>query len=172
MKGFIGSFGLWPFLLFLWDQRKKKPKKHLSASQADYSLLDSCDSENDHKKKMNLVNVSRVVDQYKDYTAEVISINIFGKNKVEKFRLLNPGDKVELRYIHDEIKVYSFGRFIADLIPDASSRLREVMSKGIPYHSYLGGRDMALMNLDSYDSCSIIVFYKMEGVPPTKVLIK
>ncbi len=172
MKGYFGSSGLWAFLLFLWDQRKKKRKKHLPPIPDDYSYLDIIESDHAAEMEKNIRNVSKIVDQYKDYSAEVISISIFGRKKVETFRLVHPGDIVDLRYIDDEIKVYSFERFIADLIPDPNSHLREVMSNDIPYHAYLGGRKISLTNLDDYDSCSIIVFYKLDGVPPTKVILK
>lgn len=113
--------------------------------------------------------MQKVISEYEDYTAEVISINVFGRKRVSTFRLLSPGRKVDLRMSKGDIKVFAYGQYIADLITPASSNLPRLFEENIHFDAYLGGRDMAFLSHDTYDSCSIIIFYKLEGIPPTKV---
>ncbi len=117
----------------------------------------------------NIAAMKVVLSEHEDCTAEVIDINVFGRRRVETFRLLSPGRRVELRMKKDEIKVFSFGEYIAELITPADSNLPRLFNEHIHFDAYLGGRDMTFLYSDTYDSCSIIIFYKIDGIPPTKV---
>ena len=54
-------------------------------------------------------------------------------------------------------------------IPDKRSNIYRLFDENIPYEAYLGGRDSAYLSDDDADFCSIIIFYKIDGIPPTKV---
>ena len=136
-----------------------RPKKHY-VIHSDPQLSE---------EKKNLSAMQKIVSEYEGYSAEVININVFGRRHVETFRLLSPGRTVELKMSKGEIKVYAFGEFIANLIPPVASNLPRLFKEQFQFHAYLGGRDRTFLYDDTYDSCSIIIFYKMEGVPPTKV---
>lgn len=121
------------------------------------------------EEEANISAMQGVVSAHEDCTAEVIPINVFGRRQVETFRLLSPGDKVTLRIKNDDIKVFAYGQYICELIPQADSNLERLLKDNVPFEAYLGGRDLAFLYSDTYDSCSIIVFYKLEGAGPTKV---
>lgn len=116
--------------------------------------------------------MKKIASLYTDHTAEVIPFFVHGKKRVETSRLIDLGNKVELRLNDGNIKVFAYGDYIAELFPDKGSHLEKVMEKGIPFHAYLGGRDLAYRFDEDRDSCSIIVFYKLDGIPPTKVILK
>lgn len=113
--------------------------------------------------------MKKVVDEHNGWTAEVIKINVFGRRRVETFRLLSPGREIELRMKKGNIRVFAFGEYISELIVPPNSNLPRLFNEHISFDAYLGGREQVFMNDDTYDSCSIIVFYKLEGFPPTKV---
>lgn len=121
------------------------------------------------EEEANISAVQIIVSAHEDCTAEVIPIRVFGKRRVDTFRLLSPGDKVTLKIKNDEIKVFAYGEYICELIPEAGSNLYRLFEDNVPFEAYLGGRDLSLKYQDSFDFCSIIVFYKLEGVGPTKV---
>lgn len=71
--------------------------------------------------------------------------------------------------IKGEIKVFSYGDYISDLFTTSDSNLPRLFKEQVSFDAYLGGRNRLFLEDDDYDSCSIIVFYKLDGVPPTKV---
>lgn len=123
-------------------------------------------------RNQNLAAMKKIVAEHEDCTAEVIEINVFGRRKVNTFRLLSPGRKVELLMKKGDIKVFAYGEYIAELIPPAGSRLPQLFHENIPFDAYLGGRDLVFSDSDTYDLCSIIVFYKIEGIQPTEVNLR
>lgn len=128
-----------------------------------------------HKEEAqeNIDEMTAVVNAHKGYTAEVINVNVFGKRAVETFRLLRPGRAVEIRRNRKgDLKVYAYGEHICELIPAADSNIPRLLDDGIPFEAYLGGRDMAMMYSDTIDFCSIIIFYRIDGIPPTTVNIR
>jgi len=122
------------------------------------------------EEQANVLAMEKIVAQHEGYTAEVIHINVFGRKRVDDFRLLKPGHEIELRMGRGGIRVYAFGKFMADVLEPAESNLPRLFKETIPFDAYLGGRNRTYE--DDYDSCSIIVFYKIDGVPPTKVILK
>ncbi len=88
---------------------------------------------------------------------------------IGSFRLLNPGDELELRRVGDVVKVFAFGEYVSDLsIPD-TSQIHILIRDKIPFDAYLGGRDLDYIYNDNIDFASLIIFYKIEGLSPTKV---
>lgn len=120
-------------------------------------------------EEVNMAAVKKVVEAHADCTAEVIKLLVFGRRRVSSFRCVWPGSPVELRMIRGDIKVFAFGEYIADPIVPNSSNLPRLFEENVPFEAYLGGRDLAFLTDEEYDSCSIMVFYKLTGVPPTKV---
>lgn len=123
----------------------------------------------DPVRQANFSAMQRVVAMHTDCTAEVIDIIVTGHRHVSTFRLLSPGREVELRAYNDDIKVFAYGQYVCELIPRVGSNVPRLFAEKIPFEAYLGGRDMAFLDNDSLDLCSIIIFYKLDGVPPTKV---
>ncbi len=113
-----------------------------------------------------------VVDAHREYTAEVFSFYVSGIKRVKTFRLLNPGDELEIRAVGNKFKVFAFGEYMNDLIIPESSHIPRLFKDKIPFETYLGGRDLDYIYNDEIDFASIIIFYKIDGVPPTKVLIQ
>lgn len=143
-------------VLSLISRPKKKYIRHISQPPTT-------------EEDANVSAMKRVISEYKDYTAEVIPINVFGRRRVETFRLLSPGRKVELRIKNGDIKVFAFGEYIAELITPVDSNVPKLFDEQIHFDAYLGGRDRTFLYDDTYDSCSIIIFYKLDGIPPTRV---
>lgn len=117
----------------------------------------------------DIEELKKVVAEHDGCTAEVINLNVFGRKRVETFRLLSPGRKVELRMKKGDIKVFAYGEYISELIVSPDSNLPRLFNENIAFDAYLGGREQVFMCDDTYDSCAIIVFYKIKGIPPTKV---
>lgn len=124
------------------------------------------------EEEQNISAMQKVVAEYDGYSAEVFNISVFGRRRVETFRLLTPGKRVELKMKKGDIKVFAYGEYIAELIPPVGSNLERLFEEEVRFDAYLGGRDRVFLNSETYDSCSIIVFYKLDGVPPTKVNLK
>ena len=143
-------------VMSLISRPKKRGVRHISHSPST-------------QEDENVFNVTKIITKHSDCTAEVIPINVFGRKKVETFRLLSPGREVDLIMKNGYIKVFAYGEFIADLITPETSLVPKLFQQGIHFDAYLGGRDRAFLYDDGYDSCSIIIFYKMDGIPPTKV---
>lgn len=121
------------------------------------------------ERESNISAMEKVVAEHADCTAEIIKFDVFGRRKVGTFRLLSPGHKVELRMKKGDIKIFAFGEYIDDLIVPRDSNLPRLFEENIPFEAYLGGRDLNMLSFENMDFCSIIVFYKLDGVPPTKV---
>lgn len=121
------------------------------------------------RKTENVRAVRSIVDEHKGFTAEVFSIGVCGRREVERIRRLNPGDKTEIRMRDGIPYVYSSGGWIAPVYSQDGSYLEKLLNEGIPFEAYLGGRDYTFLCDDGYDSCRIIIFYKIDGLPPTRV---
>lgn len=152
--------------------RKSLPWFGGKNNQEEKSPVDNDDYFYFSDPKENIERVEKIVEEYEGYTAEVIKIMVSGRKKVNTWRLLTPGDKVDLRLIKGSIKVFAFGEFIAEPCLPEDSRIIKLLEDGLPFDAYLGGRDLAFANEENVDFCSIIIFYQLPGVAPTKVSIK
>lgn len=127
------------------------------------------------EEKSNVLAMEKVVAAHEGYSAEVFNVSVFGRRKVETFRLLSQGDKVELRLkkgCSACVDVMAFGEYITDFIPDLGSNLLRLLKEKRQFDAYLGGRDLAFSYDDTCDFCSVIIFFKLDGVPPTHVNLK
>lgn len=115
--------------------------------------------------------VQKVVASHADCTAEVFNIFVHGVGKVRVFSELTPGDRVELRLRDGEVSVYADGKYMSTPLLNDSSRLRHLLESDVDVEAFLGGRDVTA-STDEAEFCSIIAFYKIEGVPPTRVLVE
>ena len=174
----IGHSGGVAILGFLFEElfktlRRISSAKHRHTTRQSSATISQLPDNNLEKQTQeNLERLQQVADSHKDYSAEVIPYYIKGKNRVKTFRLLNPGNEVELRLHDDDIKILAFGEYITDLLILKESHLQEVMKHGLPFHAYLGGRDPEYRYNDDFDLGNVIVFYKIEGLPPTQVTIQ
>lgn len=148
-------------VMFGWHLYSTRRKK-LRRPPADYDPLAE-------RKKANLSAIEEVVSDHSDCTAEVFNIFVKGVKKVKTIRLLDPGDEVEIRKVGGDVKVYAFGEYMADLMILSSSHLMKAFDSNVKIEAFIGGRDLAYIYDNDFDICSVIVFYKLDGVPPTKV---
>lgn len=124
------------------------------------------------KRNDNCSRMKDIAERFNDHTAEVIPFWVIGNNRVQKFRQVNIGERVDLRIINGDMQVFFNNEFIANLYPASGSRLERLIRDGIRFNAYLGGRDLSYSFDTDIDSCSLIVFYQLPGVAPTKVIIK
>ncbi len=127
----------------------------------------------EEKRQLEFSIIKRVVDQHEDCTAEVVNLMVKGSRRVKISHRLKPGDRVELRLGKEGVELFAEDRYLADLflLPE-DSRIPGILRDGITYEAFLGGRDKVLSFNPEADFISIIVFYKLPGVPPVKVDLK
>ena len=121
------------------------------------------------KEQRNIDVMVSLVNSHSDFTAEVIPFSVFGRKNVETSRLKEIGEDLEIRQCGDTFRVYAYAEPIAELIIPKNSLIPSLLNDNEPIEVYLGGRDASMMYNDKLDLCSLIAFYKKEGVPPTKV---
>lgn len=115
--------------------------------------------------------VQKVVASHADCTAEVFNIFVHGVEKVRVLSELTPGDRVELRLRDGKVSVYADGKYMSTPLLNDSSRLPDLLESDVDVEAFLGGRDVTSAT-DDAEFCSIIAFYKINGVPPTHVSIE
>lgn len=116
--------------------------------------------------------LDRVIAGHADCTAEVLSLAVCDARNAARMKRLRPGDQVELR-ARDKayavgVDVYADGCRMGELLCGEESRVPSLVADGATVEAYLGGRDLDYYHHDC-DFCSIIVFYRIPGVPPTRV---
>lgn len=84
---------------------------------------------------------------------------------------LTPGDRVDLKLIDGTVTVYVEDKRIGEPQIPYTSRLPQILDDHIDFEAYLGGRDIQCCTANM-QFVSIIVFYKIDGVPPTKVQLE
>lgn len=161
------------FICYMHKTRPKTKTKPKSNSNP-YDDLMECDTRDlTPQERENISVMKKLVAQYEGYSAEVFDIWVDGRRKVETFRIFSPGRKVELKKSSNVIyRVLAFGKPVADIITPTSSNLPKLFDENIPFDAYLGGRDLDYIYNDEIDFASIIIFYKIAEVPPTKVILQ
>ena len=101
----IAIFSLVMCIWHLYSTRQKKK----SQPPSGYDPLATT-------KSKNIASMQDVVDAHREYTAEVFSFYVSGIKRVKTFRLLNPGDELEIRAVGNKFKVFAFGEYMNDLI--------------------------------------------------------
>lgn len=125
-----------------------------------------------HSRSPYYDRVQKVVAAHADCTAEIFNIFVHGAGKVRIFSELIPGDRVDLRLRDDEVSVYVDGKYMSTpLLLSDSSRLRSLLESDADIDAFLGGRDVSCCS-DDAEFCSIIAFYKIKGVPPTRISVE
>lgn len=115
-------------------------------------------------------DVRKVVAKYADCTAEVVNVFVSGRKKVALMHVLTPGDRVELG-LHDGLSaLFVKGEYMTTLLLPDNSRIPNLLKNDVDINAFLGGRDVTASSVDA-EFCSVIAFYKIEGVPPTVVNI-
>ena len=112
--------------------------------------------------------MQRVLDSHSDCTAELFNIFVEGHNKVAAFSSLVPGDMMEVTYHDDSISFYARGTEVATVSLMESSHLPQVFMCGSSTEAFLGGRDVCNASEDA-EFATVVIFYKIEGVPPTEI---
>lgn len=111
----------------------------------------------------------KITEQHSDCSAEIFSFCAFDKNTVNALDDMDVGDRVwvELNRKFNDYVIFANcyeKRLDESLIPPGS-HLKQVLQKYVPCEAYLGGKGY----IGDGISGNIIVFYKLDGVPPTKV---
>lgn len=152
-------------ILSLLGRKKKRPSQAVSAKGGASRRASSTPQ----AQQSYVSTMERIAREHSDFTAEVFNIIVSGRKKVEVSSQLAPGDRVDLRQKEGTVKVYAKGTRLADaILLDDDSRIPSVLADGISFDAYLGGRDVSA-GTDTIDFLSIVVFYKIDGVPPTKL---
>lgn len=149
---------------------KKREQSYIAPSQnSDDSSHESVDHTNEDQPYMSIMR--RIVDEHTGYTAEVFKLYVSGHRKVSIISRLIPGDRVDLKLIGEDVWVMVNGERIEDPVLPDNSRIPQILTEHIHYDAYLGGREVMVCS-PTFEIVSIIVFYKIDGVPPTKVDLK
>lgn len=115
--------------------------------------------------------VRRVVASHADCTAEIFNIFVSGVRKVRFFSLLTPGDRVELRLREGNVSVYAHGKYMCTPLLSDTSRLLRLLESDVNVEAFLGGRDLSSCT-DEAEFCTIVAFYKIQGVAPTHISVE
>lgn len=150
-------------ILKLIPSRKQKPRHVDSNWKSEVS-----DEESMHN---NISRMQRVVDEHSDCTAEVVNMCVLDYDRAKAISRLTPGDRVDLKLADNTVSVYVDSRRVGDPQIPHTSRLRQILTDHIDFEAYLGGRDIKCCT-KSMQFVSIIVFYKINGVPPTEVKLE
>ncbi len=156
------------FIVYMYKTRPKTPR--MSTEEMIEIITNPPPEPPTERDRENVRAMERLVAQYEGYSAEVFDIYTSGRRNVETIRLLRPGDEIELRQsIEVFFDVLAFGKKVSLLFVPDTSNLPRIFKEKIPYFAYLGGRSKTFQYERTFDLSRIIVFYKMEGVPPTRV---
>ena len=142
-------------------------------SRKTYTRQDSAPTYTPAQSKRDYSAIGEVVKAHSDCTAEVVDVFVKGLSSVAISSSTPIGSKVELslqanNLVHLIIK----GNDVATLyLLPSDSRIPLLLRNGTSVECFLGGRDVSALT-SKVDFISIIAFYKMQGVPPTKVEIK
>lgn len=121
------------------------------------------------QERANVETMKKIVAQYEGYTAEVINFAVSGRKIVSYWREVPIGTPLEIRKDGILYYVYESGRRVYWFVKSEGSNIERLFDENIPFHAYLGGRNGAFLSGEDLDFSSIIIFYKIDGVPPTKV---
>lgn len=111
--------------------------------------------------------IKAVVDEHRGFTAEIIDVCSYTLNTNPITMKHIPGDPVELKMVDDNVAVFIDGAIITTLYCIEDSRLKQVVESGRKFYAYIFERDMEASNPNWMDFLKVIVFYKLDGVPPT-----
>lgn len=120
------------------------------------------------REKANFEVMEEIVARYEGYTAEVINFAVRGVENVTYWRTVPIGTALEIKKDGIDYFVYAGGRRVGSFLKGEGSNIERLFDDRITFDAYLGGRDASVVDT-LYDCASIILFYKIEGVPPTKV---
>ena len=112
--------------------------------------------------------IQRVIDAHRDCTAELFNIFVRGRKRANAFAQLSPGDMLEVKLDGDSLEVWVGNIKIASAEIPATSLLPKAFQSGADIYAYLGGRDLENAS-DTAEFGTVVVFYKLEDVPPTKI---
>ncbi|WP_295732360.1 hypothetical protein [uncultured Muribaculum sp.] len=113
-----------------------------------------------------------IADAHADFSAEVFMLNVHGRKAVAEVDYLSAGDALELyETSSDDICVRTLDgvKLGTPLIP-IQSDFRRALAEHVEYEVYMGGRNNGFM--DNGALITIIVFYKLDGVPPSHLTIE
>lgn len=115
--------------------------------------------------------IKSVVDAHRDCTAEIIDVCSYTLDTNPVTMKHIPGDPVELKMMDGVLAVYIDGTLITKLYYLPDSRVKQIVASGHKFYAYIFERDMEASNPNWMDFLKVIVFYKLDGLPPTKVTL-
>lgn len=115
--------------------------------------------------------IQSVINAHRDCTAEIIDVCSYKWETTPVTMKHIPGDRVELKMDDGAVTVFIDGTLIAHLYYLENSRLEQIVRSRHKFYAYIFDRDMRASSPNRLDFLTIIVFYKLDGEPPTKVTI-
>lgn len=120
------------------------------------------------RQKQRANAAQRMIDAHADCTAEIFDVSVRCFPERQYIRDLSIGDKVDIRRINGIYQLWSKDNKICNIDVPETSRLPYIFDHNVRKFAYLGGK-MPNEYLFNFTNASIIVFYRLRGVPPTKV---
>ncbi len=115
--------------------------------------------------------VARILEEYSEYTAEVFHFIAGSPEDVDVSIRHAPGDEVYIRKSKKDGRTVTVidGREIGVIfsLNGANYLLCDLITREIPIKAFILDRDMQASSPTFKDFLKIVVFYKMEGVPPS-----
>lgn len=119
----------------------------------------------------HLDRIEEIVKKHRDCTAIICDANAYSFEKAQITTKHIPGDPVVLKIVDGRLSLFVDGFFITSLYFVNDPNINGIVERGDAYDAYIFERDIAASSPKWMDFISIIIFYKMDGVPPTDVKI-
>ena len=114
-----------------------------------------------------------IIAQHSDCTAEVVNVFVSGEENARVSNSVGVGDRVALSIDEDDFVCLKIGGHnVAEILAlPESSQIPALIKGGSNMVVFVGGRNVGMVS-DTTDCLSLIVFYHLPGVPPTKVSLE
>lgn len=109
------------------------------------------------------------VKRHNDYTMETINFLVTDPEKAKLSKSMLPGDSIDFNIKNGKIRIYKNYVFIASTLLPEDSRLKSPELKFTP-KAIVVTHDWSF-SVMSKDFITVAFFYKIDGVPPTRVNI-
>lgn len=154
------------FVLFAWklfSLRKKKTSSDIS--QSDYGSSIQRHAEMTYEECAKEAEdecadiMAPILEEHKNFSSACFLCFVFGTRMAERFRLVEVGDRLALKFKDDEIRAYSLsGDYICNVCIPKSHPVRTALKESRHLETYLSMRPYRVrLNNDYFN---ITVFYK------------
>lgn len=150
-------FALWTIIgiVFLVAVFKKEVIGKGDSSYVTSRRRDAVDDEAAEERRV----ISKLIAAHPDCDSQVLQACISGRRRVDAFSLTRVGDRVDLRMVRGELRLYAYGEFVTDLYARYESPFDRALAANRPFEAYLKSRS-TFFTSDDCTVCDIIVFFK------------